>query len=403
MKKIDWNNKYTTIAVYVFLVVAACLLFYAAVDQFDVIWEFFRTIVRYLLPFIYGFVLAYILSPLVRRMEAPLRKSGRLSLKACRGLAMAGSYLLVAAALSIFGMVVLPVLVESAAQLVGNVRFYTERLNELINQLITYIPDETLSKEVQTALTQVFNLLYEFIATFLTQVVSVATKIASSVIEVVMGVIISVYMLSDKEKLIAQLKKILSAFLPKRVMDEVLRVAHDSNQKFSGFITGKIIDSTIIGIICALGMLFFKMPFVALVSLIVGITNVIPYFGPFIGAVPGVILVLIGGDITQAILFGVFILGLQQFDGNILGPKILGDSTGISGFWVIVAILVGGGLWGVAGMFLGVPIFACIYAGVKSYSTYRLSRKGLPVSTASYATHQPVWPEDRTEPPAGGQ
>ncbi len=388
MKKIDWNNKYTTIAVYVFLVVAACLLFYAAVDQFDVIWEFFRTIVRYLLPFIYGFVLAYILSPLVRRMEAPLRKSGRLSLKACRGLAMAGSYLLVAAALSIFGMVVLPVLVESAAQLVGNVRFYTERLNELINQLITYIPDETLSKEVQTALTQVFNLLYEFIATFLTQVVSVATKIASSVIEVVMGVIISVYMLSDKEKLIAQLKKILSAFLPKRVMDEVLRVAHDSNQKFSGFITGKIIDSTIIGIICALGMLFFKMPFVALVSLIVGITNVIPYFGPFIGAVPGVILVLIGGDITQAILFGVFILGLQQFDGNILGPAILGQSTGLSAMWVVFAILLFGGLYGFVGMLIGVPLLAVIFGVLRSIIDAILRKKGMSTDSRDYASDQ---------------
>ncbi len=388
MKKIDWNNKYTTIAVYVFLVVAACLLFYAAVDQFDVIWEFFRTIVRYLLPFIYGFVLAYILSPLVRRMEAPLRKSGRLSLKACRGLAMAGSYLLVAAALSIFGMVVLPVLVESAAQLVGNVRFYTERLNELINQLITYIPDETLSKEVQTALTQVFNLLYEFIATFLTQVVSVATKIASSVIEVVMGVIISVYMLSDKEKLIAQLKKILSAFPPKRVMDEVLRVAHDSNQKFSGFITGKIIDSTIIGIICALGMLFFKMPFVALVSLIVGITNVIPYFGPFIGAVPGVILVLIGGDITQAILFGVFILGLQQFDGNILGPAILGQSTGLSAMWVVFAILLFGGLYGFVGMLIGVPLLAVMFGVLRSIVNGLLRRKGMSTDARDYASDQ---------------
>ena len=388
MKKIDWNNKYTTIAVYVFLVVAACLLFYAAVDQFDVIWEFFRTIVRYLLPFIYGFVLAYILSPLVRRMEAPLRKSGRLSLKACRGLAMAGSYLLVAAALSIFGMVVLPVLVESAAQLVGNVRFYTERLNELINQLITYIPDETLSKEVQTALTQVFNLLYEFIATFLTQVVSVATKIASSVIEVVMGVIISVYMLSDKEKLIAQLKKILSAFLPKRVMDEVLRVAHDSNQKFSGFITGKIIDSTIIGIICALGMLFFKMPFVALVSLIVGITNVIPYFGPFIGAVPGVILVLIGGDIPQATLFGVFILGLQQFDGNILGPAILGQSTGLSAMWVVFAILLFGGLYGFVGMLIGVPLLAVMFGVLRSIVNGLLRRKGMSTDARDYASDQ---------------
>ena len=146
----------------------------------------------------------------------------------------------------------------------------------------------------------------------------------------------------------------------------------------------------------------FKFPYAPLVSVVVGVTNIIPFFGPFLGAIPSAFLILLDSPI-KCLYFIVFILALQQFDGNILGPKILGDSTGISGFWVIVAILVGGGLWGVAGMFLGVPIFACIYAGVKSYSTYRLSRKGLPVSTASYATHQPVWPEDRTEPPAGGQ
>ncbi len=301
---------------------------------------------------------------------------------------MAGSYLLVIIAISIFGMVVLPVLVESAAQLVGNVSFYTGRINDLINQLLAYIPDEAISKEVQAAITQVFGLIYEFISTFLTQAVSVATKVASSVIEVVMGIIISVYMLSDKEKLIAQVKKILSAFLPARAMEEILRVAHDSNQKFSGFITGKIIDSTIIGILCAIGMLVFRMPFVALVSLIVGITNVIPYFGPFIGAIPGVILVLIGGDVTQAVIFGVFILGLQQFDGNILGPAILGQSTGLSAMWVVFAILLFGGLYGFVGMLIGVPLLAVIFGILRSIVNAMLRRKGMSVDTQDYASGQ---------------
>jgi predicted PurR-regulated permease PerM len=388
LRKIEWNNKYTTIAVYVFLVVAACVLFGAAVQNFQLIWGFFCQVVKYLLPFIYGFVLAYILSPLVHHLETPLKEKTSLSPRARRSLAMAGSYLLVIIAISIFGMVVLPVLVESAAQLVGNVSFYTGRINDLINQLLAYIPDEAISKEVQAAITQVFGLIYEFISTFLTQAVSVATKVASSVIEVVMGIIISVYMLSDKEKLIAQVKKILSAFLPARAMEEILRVAHDSNQKFSGFITGKIIDSTIIGILCAIGMLVFRMPFVALVSLIVGITNVIPYFGPFIGAIPGVILVLIGGDVTQAVIFGVFILGLQQFDGNILGPAILGQSTGLSAMWVVFAILLFGGLYGFVGMLIGVPLLAVIFGILRSIVNAMLRRKGMSVDTQDYASGQ---------------
>ena len=350
------------------------------------IWGFICQIIKYLLPFIYGFVLAYILSPLVRRLEKPLKEKTGLSPRTRRYFAMAGAYLLVVIALSAFGMVVLPVLVESAAQLIGNVRFYTDRINEFVNQLISYIPDETISKEVQEAITQVFGFIYDFVAAFLTQVVSIATKVASSVIEVVMGIIISVYMLSDKEKLIAQVKKVLSAFLPARAMEEILRVAHDSNQKFSGFITGKIIDSTIIGILCAVGMLIFRMPFVALVSLIVGITNVIPYFGPFIGAVPGVILVLIGGDITKAVLFAVFILALQQFDGNILGPAILGQSTGLSAMWVVFAILLFGGLYGFVGMLIGVPLLAVIFGVLRSIVYTLLRRKGMSLDTRDYAS-----------------
>lgn len=388
MKKIEWNNKYTTIAVYVFLVVAACLLFKAGVEQFDVIWGWFQKIIGYLFPFIYGFVLAYLLSPLVRRIEKPLKNNTQLRPKARRGIAMACAYLLVVIIIGVFGMVVGPVLAESTAQLVGNVSFYSKKINELINQLISYIPDESISQEVQAALTQVFEVLYAFISSFLTQVVSIATKVVSSVIEVVMGIIISIYMLGDKERLIAQTKKVFSALLPERAYRQVIRVAHDSNQKFSGFITGKIIDSTIIGIICALGMLFFKMPFVALVSLIVGITNVIPYFGPFIGAVPGVILVLIGGDITQAILFGVFILGLQQFDGNILGPAILGQSTGLSAMWVVFAILLFGGLYGFVGMIIGVPLLAVIFGVLRSIIDAILRKKGMSTDSRDYASDQ---------------
>ena len=386
MKKIEWNNKYTTIAVYVFLVVAACLLFKAGVEQFDVIWGWFQKIIGYLFPFIYGFVLAYLLSPLVRRIEKPLKNNTQLRPKARRGIAMACAYLLVVIIIGVFGMVVGPVLAESTAQLVGNVSFYSKKINELINQLISYIPDESISQEVQAALTQVFEVLYAFISSFLTQVVSIATKVVSSVIEVVMGIIISLDLLGDKERLIAQTKKVFSALLPERAYRQVIRVAHDSNQKFSGFITGKIVDSTIIGLLCAVGMLIFRMPFVALVSLIVGITNVIPYFGPIIGAVPGVILVLIGGDLMQALFFAIFVLALQQFDGNILGPAILGQSTGLSAMWVVFAILLFGGLYGFVGMLIGVPLLAVIFGVLRSVVNGLLRKKGMSLDTRDYAS-----------------
>lgn len=388
MKKIDWNKRYTTIAVYAFLVVAACLLFKAGVEQFDVIWGWLKKTVGYLFPFIYGFVLAYLLTPLVRRVENPLRKNTRLKPKTCRGIAMACAYLLVLAVLVVFGMVVGPVLAESTAQLVGNIRDYTAKINGLINQLISYIPDEGISQEVQSTLSQTFSTLYSFITGFLTQMVSITTKVVSSVIEVVMGVIISVYMLSDKERLIAQTKKVLSALLPDSAYQWVIQVAHDSNQKFSGFITGKIVDSTIIGILCAVGMLIFRMPFVALVSIIIGITNVIPYFGPIIGAVPGVILVLIGGDLMQAVFFLIFVLALQQFDGNILGPAILGQSTGLSAMWVVFAILLFGGLYGFVGMMIGVPLLAVIFGIFRGIVNAILRQKGMSTDARDYASPQ---------------
>ena len=162
-----------------------------------------------------------------------------------------------------------------------------------------------------------------------------------------------------------------------------------TNRIFSGFVRGKLLDSLIIGILCFFFSSLFQFPYAPLVSVVVGVTNVIPFFGPFLGAIPSAFLILLDSPI-KCLYFIIFILALQQFDGNILGPKILGDSTGISSFWVIVAILVGGGLFGVLGMFLGVPFFACIYAGIRSYSTYRLRKKGLPTATAAYASHEPV-------------
>ncbi len=387
MKNIQWNHRYTTIAVYVFLVVAACLLFGAILGDLPQIWNFLGTIVGYLFPFIYGFALAYLLSPLVRRIEKPLR-STRLKPRTARGISLAASYLLVLVFLGIFGVVVIPTLAESAAQVIGNVRVYTQKINELVDQLMNYIPDENISIEVEKALDNLMAFLYSFISGTLTQVVAITTRLASSVIEVVMGIIISIYMLADKEKLIAQMKKILSALLPPKAMEQLILVAHDGNEKFSGFLIGKIIDSLIIGILCAIGMLIFRMPFVALVSFIVGLTNVIPYFGPFIGAIPGIILVLIGGSPMQALGFGIFILALQQFDGNILGPAILGQSTGLSAMWVIFAILLFGGLYGFVGMLIGVPLLSVIFRILRTLIDSRLRKKGMSTEAADYASEK---------------
>ena len=198
-------------------------------------------------------------------------------------------------------------------------------------------------------------------------------RFTSGLLDVVVGIIIAIYLLLSKEIFYAQVKKLLFAFFPRRVAQATLNLTHDSNTIFCGFISGKILDSAIIGLLCYIGCLIFKFPSALLVSVIIGVTNVIPFFGPFIGAIPATLLILIQNPI-KALWFVLFVLVLQQLDGNIIGPKILGNTTGLSSFWVLFAILLFGGLWGFVGMIVGVPLFAVIYDVIKKLVIHGLQR-----------------------------
>ena len=200
----------------------------------------------------------------------------------------------------------------------------------------------------------------------------------------VIGVIVSVYILFGKETFINQSKKAAYAIFPAERANLLIHIAVKTNEIFGGFIIGKMIDSIIIGILCFIGTSILKMPYAMLVSVIVGVTNVIPFFGPYIGAIPSAVLIALA-DPMKGIYFLIFILLLQQFDGNFLGPKILGNSTGLTGFWVIFAITVFGGLFGILGMIVGVPIFAVIYAAIKAVVNTFLRKKDLPVETEQYS------------------
>jgi len=198
-----------------------------------------------------------------------------------------------------------------------------------------------------------------------------------------LGLIICVYFLNGKEIFAAQAKKGVFAGCTKERAEFIIHEAKFINRTFSGFINGKIIDSIIVGIICFISLTIMDMPYTLLISVIVGVTNIIPFFGPFIGAIPSAIIILLESPI-QCVYFVIFIQILQLVDGNVIGPKILGDSTGIPSFWVIFAILVGGGLFGFIGMIIGIPIFAVIYAYVGRYVRYKLRQKDLPVETLHY-------------------
>ena len=203
------------------------------------------------------------------------------------------------------------------------------------------------------------------------------------VMNFIIGIIVCIYFLNIKDTLGAQAKKMIFAYFSESAADEILEGAEFTNKTFGGFINGKIIDSMIIGVICFLFMSLFGWEYSLLISCIIAITNIIPFFGPFIGAIPSALLLLMENPM-HSLYFLIFIVALQQFDGNVLGPKILGDRTGLASFWVLFAILVGGGLFGFIGMVLGVPVFAVIYAYMSRALNKRLVKKGFSTDVSDY-------------------
>lgn len=266
------------------------------------------------------------------------------------------------------------------------------QLNDLVRKLNeVQLNDTTTNKLIQAAVaegtTMIQNWLRQDLLGQVNEWMSNLTvgiiSFFSEIFNVLIGIIVSIYILFSKELFLRQSKKIVYAVMNPDHANMLLHLTVKSNEIFGGFIIGKIIDSAIIGILCFIGVSLMKMPYVMLVSVIIGVTNVIPFFGPYIGAIPCTILILLS-DPIKGIYFVLFILVLQQFDGNILGPKILGDTTGLSAFWVIVAILLGGGLFGFVGMVMGVPTFAVLYYIGEMLINNRLERKHLPSGSDYY-------------------
>ncbi len=281
----------------------------------------------------------------------------------------------------------------------SNAKGYYETVSKWITGLLENNP------EYAEQATELFNHYYEdalnWIQNNLLPQVQVALEAVTGGIvgifvffkNLLIGIIVSIYLLAMKENFSAGSCKLCYALAPEHWATWFIQGVKKADTIFSSFFRGKLLDSLIIGVLCFIFSSIFRFPYAPLISVVVGVTNIIPFFGPFLGAIPSAFLILLDNPI-KCLYFVIFVIVLQQFDGNILGPKILGGSTGISGFWVIVAILVGGGLWGVPGMFLGVPIFACVYSGLKSFAAFLLKRKDLPVDTSCYSTHEPVWPQE---------
>ena len=378
------NKSYFYWGLTAFLTVCALMVFYDTVFRHGVLLSLLGTLLNVLRPVLMGAVMGYLLAPMVNFFDRKLLElAGE---KANRSLTRAGSILVVWAlvllVLYLLFSILIPQLYQSVVTLVNNAQTYYNTVYAWADALLKDNPE--IAERVRAAANEYWTELRGWLTgTFLPQAQQTIFIVTSGVVSVLalvkdffIGMIVSIYLLARKERSAVNARKLLYSMTSEASYRQLLRAVSKADSIFSGFVRGKLLDSFIIGVLCFLGAKLLHLPYAPLVSVFVGVTNIIPFFGPFLGAIPSAFLILLV-DPLKCLYFVIFVLVLQQLDGNIIGPKILGDSTDLSSFWVIVAILVGGGFFGIPGMFLGVPVFACLYALVRYYRDKRLLAKGV--------------------------
>ena len=392
-----FNRNYLEKSIYVFLTGLALLMVYFFMQNLDVMKERWQGLVGLLTPFIWGICIAYILMPLFNWLQANLRRLQfmRRHNRICLAISLLITLLLFFSLVGVFFSLVIPEVVNSIVSLFNTLTksssydWLLEYLQTGLQQLkdlgvLNYIEDmSAINGSDGSSLLHYLENPQEYFNKLLSYTTGFLLKAGISAKNIMLAFIVSVYMMIGKETFLAQSRKIIYACTTQDRADHFIDFCRRTNRIFSGFLSGKILDSLIIGIICFIGMKILHLEYAVLISMIIGVTNVIPFFGPFIGAIPSILLLLIVSP-KKEIIFAIFVLVLQQFDGNILGPKILGDATGLTAFWVIFAVIVMGGMLGIVGMFIGVPIFATIYMIVKNTVETKLKRKKLPIDTNNY-------------------
>lgn len=379
----------------VFLVVAACIIFAVVVVRIEAVFDGIHDLIGIFEPILCGLIFAYLLNPIMNRVEKLLISLLQNKVKnkdklhgIVRGLSIFVTLLFALFVIAILLYMILPELFDTISNVVKDLPGQFERFTNWVTNLsINERMDGILAESLSSIGSYVedwakSNLLTKMDSVFSTVTVGVV-GILNLIEDIFIGIIVSVYVLANKERFIGQGKKIIYALFKTKTANTTLEILRDSNQIFTGFLTGKVIDSFIIGVICFVCLSILQMPYTLLVSVIVGITNIVPFFGPYIGGAISVVLILLS-DPKAGVVFVLFIIILQQIDGNLIGPKILGESTGLSAFWVIFSILVGSGLFGFIGMIFGVPTFAVIYHLLKKFIEKRLEKKKLPVDTEDY-------------------
>lgn len=396
--KFRWDNKYLHWGVTAFFVIAASMLFYYGIFHMRTLITGIKTFFHIMAPIIYGFAIAYVLSPIVNFLEKQLiypflekrnrslEKRGR---RVVRWICVLLSLFFLLIIIYTLIMMVLPQLIRSVMNIIYSFPYYVRSIENWLNTFIE--KGWNLDTEMIDMLNQYSAEAQDYLSTnILPQMQQMLKNISAGVFDILVflknfliGAVVSIYVLADKEIFVARSKMVVYALFPAKISNTIIHAMRFTHRTFGGFISGKILDSAIIGVLCYIGTTILDMPYAILVSVIVGVTNVIPFFGPYLGAIPCILLILLV-DPLKSLYFAIFILILQQFDGNILGPKILGDSTGLSSFMVIVAIMIGGGLFGIVGMIVGVPVCAVLYAATWKLLGRSLDGRKMPSDVKDY-------------------
>ncbi len=348
-------------------------------DKMDVIWGAVRNLFTILTPFIYGFAIAYIMNFPYRFFRTKVfgKVQGKMQ-KVVKPLSIVISYVLVIGIISGLVAFLVPQLVNNVNILLENITSYIENLGMNIDNFVAWI-----NENLHISATNLSS-IYKYIISFINvdniknageAIIPVITNTAVIIYNWVLGIIISIYFLSSKEFLFVQLKRFSAAFLPTKWMPTIYRIINVTDNKCGKFFVGKAVDSGIIGLLCLISMSLLNIPYAALISVIVAVTNIIPFFGPFIGAIPSALLLLMVSP-WDALKFIILIIIIQQLDGNVIGPKVVGSQVGLTSFWSLFSVIVAGGLFGVVGMVLGTPIFATIYTLLGDKVSHRIKMKG---------------------------
>ncbi len=368
---------------YILLITYAVLL-YVAVSHISTVLGGLKTILGVLTPFILGLVFAYVLNILMSLYERKLfnklnRAKKPFFRRLPRPLSILTTFITVFAFITIVILFLIPQLKESIVTLSSNMNLYLDSLNKFINNLAQRFH---LSGEIWNSITLNWNEIItkssQFVSTAIPQIYNITKMLTNGIINIVIGLIVSVYLLAKKEKLIRIQKQLIYAYTPKNTANKIIDTGVQANKTFQGFIAGQITEAVILGILVLIGMLIFNFPYAVLCSVILAVTALIPILGPWIGTTPCAFIILMAQP-QKVLWFILFIVILQQLDNNLIYPRVVGNSVGLDGLWVLFALIVGGSLFGLAGMLIGIPVFAVLYTIIGRITKRRLRERNVDV------------------------